>query len=117
MDLDYVFDKYFDKSDELDKFVHFISTDYYENLTKKEKEDFASNLIYFAPFFGNSNFKENVVNSVYSEFIEDLYYYNFNQGSLRNLFRKLRKAILAWKGFYKSNWVIIDSLKDFTISK
>lgn len=117
LDLDYVFDKYFDKSDELDKFVHFISTDYYENLTKKEKEDFASNLIYFAPFFGNSNFKENVVNSVYSEFIEDLYYYNFNQGSLHNLFRKLRKAILAWKGFSKSNWVIIDSLKDFTISK
>ena len=56
------------------------------------------------------------MDEIYGDYIKYLFNYNYN-ANLRNLFRQIERAIFKWKGSIKNDYIIIDNLPNFDISK
>ena len=83
-----------------------------------EKQSLIIILIRFALFYGKSNFKNNFVDKNYLNYLKYLYAYNIqNNGQYQDLFLEVKKAIFNLKGVVKKDYICIDELENFKISK
>lgn len=75
-------------------------------------------LIRFALFYGNSNIKNNFIDEDYIKFLKYLYFYNKQENrELSPLFSDIKKAIFNLKGSIKNDYICIDELESFKVSK
>ena len=131
------------RSEKIDKFIISLNTlnikkvleDYIDSeylefnffkdflLSKKYAQDkskqkiIKNSLIYFILFFGNEKIKNAFVDGIYDDYLKYLYYYNYNPRKIRKLFLMIKSAILAWRGSIKKDYVVINELPNFIISK
>ena len=117
-----VLNQYFENYDEFKFFKKFLlSNDYAKlKLSKNERpklNKIKQSLIYYLVFFGHDEVKSVFSDEIYEGYIKNLYDYNYNPLKLRKLFNKLNKAILAWSGSIKQDYMIIDKLPSFNIAK
>lgn len=83
-----------------------------------EKQNIIHVLIRFAYVFGKENVKKMFANEHYSAYLNYLYFYNLqNYSKYQNLFNQVKMAIFKWKGFIKSNFIILDNLNNFNVGK
>lgn len=111
-----VLTNYFEDYDEFNFFREFLYSDEYANSKSKQKI-VKNSLIYYILFFGNDKIKLAFVDEFYNDYIKFLYYSNYDSRRLRKLFSKVKKSILQWKGTVKPDYIVIDELPSFTISK
>lgn len=116
LDMNYLIDTYFDDYPEFEIFKHYLLSDDYNELNKSKQNEIKRNLLYFASFFGKNSIKNAFVDEIYNEYIKYLYNYNY-QGNLRHLFLQIEKSIFKWKGSIKNDYIIIDNLPNFDVSK
>lgn len=116
LDMDYIIKTYFDDYSEFEIFKHYLLSDDYKKLDRSRKNKIKENLIYFASFFGKNSIKNAFTDEIYDEYIKYLYNFNYN-ADLRNLFRQVEHAIFKWKGSIKNDYLIIDNLPNFDVSK
>lgn len=117
-----VLNDYFEDYDEFKFFKQYLLSENYSRLgllkNEKPKQNKIKNyLVYYLLFFGNDDVKKVFSDTVYDEFIKNLYYYNYNPFKLRKLFTKVNKAILTWSGSIRQDYIIIDTLPSFNIAK
>jgi len=117
-----VLKEYFEDYDEFKFFKNYLLSQNYARLSlskneKPKQNKVKSSLLYYLLFFGNENVKKVFTDLIYDEFIKNLYYYNYKPLKLRKFFIKLNKAILAWSGSIKQDYIIIDTLPNFNIAK
>ena len=131
------------RSEKIDKFIISLNTlnikkvleDYFDSeylefnffkeflLSKKYAQDkskqkiIKNSLIYFILFFGNEKIKNAFVDWIYNDYLKYLYYYNYNPRKIRRLFLMIKSSILAWRGSIKKDYVVINELPNFIISK
>lgn len=101
---------------EFNFFKEFLLSKTYSKDKTKQKI-IKNSLIYFILFFGNEGIKNAFVDEIYNDYLTYLYYYNYNPRKVRKLFLMIKSSILAWRGSIKKDYVIINELPDFIISK
>lgn len=111
-----VLSKYFEDYEEFNFFKEFLIKDIYSENKLKQKI-IKDSLIYYVLFFGNDKIKLAFSDEFYKEYLKFLYYSNYDSRKLRKLFTKVRKSILEWRGTTKRDYIVIDELPSFTISK
>jgi len=93
----------------------------YDNLYEcsvSEKQSLVTTLIRFLLFYGKSNFKDNFIDKDYLDYLKYLYYYNIqNHSKYQELFLEVKKAIFNLKGSNKKDYICIDELDSFKVSK
>lgn len=117
-----VLKEYFEDYEEFKFFKSYLLSQNYSRLSllkneKPKQNKVKSSLLYYLLFFGNENVKKVFTDLIYEDFIKNIYYYNYKPLKLRKFFTKLSKAILAWSGSIKQDYVIIDTLPNFNIAK
>lgn len=117
LSIDSVIDKYFDEYKEFDFFKSFLLSNKYRILTKSQQNEIKDALIYFVLFFGKDTIKEAFLDEYYQDFVNYLYYYNYNPKKLRNLFTKIKKAIFSWRGTIDKDYIILDNLSNYEVGK
>ena len=117
LSIDSVVNEYFDDYKEFEFFKSFLLSDKYGKLSKSKQNEIKDSLIYFVLFFGKDNIKEAFVDIYYNEFINYLYYYNYNPKKLRKLFVKIKKAIFSWRGTIDKDYIILDDLSNYEVGK
>lgn len=116
--LNEIFEEYFNTS-KLESLNNYFG-EYNDllNCSDSEKQKLIITLIRFALFYGKSNFKLNFADKNYLEFLKYLYYYNIqNHGQYQNLFVEVKKAIFNLKGSIRKDYICIDELDSFKVSK
>lgn len=113
-----VVSKYFDLSkltfledyiDELGNLYEFDSS---------KKREIISTIIRFALFYGKPSIKKNFVDQTYLNFLKYLHAYNIqNTSEYKGLFNDIRDAIFMWRGSPKKNYLFVDELDSFKVSK
>ena len=112
-----VLDDYFDTEYlEFKFFKEFLLSKKYAQDKNKQKI-IKNSLIYFIFFFGNEKIKNAFVDGIYNDYLKYLYYYNYNPRQVRKLFLMIKSSILAWRGSIKKDYVVINELPNFIISK
>lgn len=113
-----IFEEYFNSSKLEDLNNYFSDYDDLLNCTDSEKQKLLITLIRFALFYGKSSFKRNFADKNYLEFLKYLYYYNIqNHSQYQNLFVDVKKAIFNLKGSVRKDYICIDELDSFKVSK
>ena len=113
-----IFEEYFNSS-KLESLNYFFA-DYDDllNCTDSERQKLLITFIRFALFYGKSSFKRNFADKNYLEFLKYLYYYNIqNHSQYQNLFVDVKKAIFNLKGSVRKDYICIDELDSFKVSK
>lgn len=112
-----VLENYFDSEYLEFKFFKdfLLSRTYAQDKTKQRI--IKNSLIYFILFFGNEKIKNAFVDQIYKDYLKYLYYYNYESRKVRKLFLMIKSSILAWRGSIKRDYVVINELPHFIISK
>ena len=112
-----VLEDYFDEEYiEFQFFKDFLLSKQYSHDATKQKI-IKNSLIYFILFFGNEKIKNSFVDEIYNDYLKYLYYYNYDSRKVRKLFTMIKSSILAWRGSIKRDYVVINELPNFIVSK
>ena len=117
-DLRNILDEYYDTSRL--EFLEDYFKDYYDLLESDPtgKQYLIKTLIRLAIFYGKSNFKRDFIDEDYLTYLKYLYYYNIqNHSQYQNLFLEIKKAIFNLKKSFKKDYICIDELESFKVSK
>lgn len=88
------------------------------NCSSSGKQNLIMTLIRLAIFYGKSNFKNAFVDKDYLTYLKYLYAYNIqNKSQYQELFLEIKKAIFNLKGSFKKDYICIDELESFKVSK
>ena len=113
-----IMNEYFDMS-RLSFLKDYLSA--YEDLldcSPSEKQNLIIILIRFALFYGKSNFKNAFADKNYLKYLKYLYAYNIqNHSQYQDLFLEVKKAIFNYKGSIRKDYICIDELESFKVSK
>lgn len=113
-----IFEEYFNSSKAESLNYYFVEYEDLFNCSDSEKQKLLITLIRFALFYGKSNFKLNFADKNYLKFLKYLYYYNIqNHSQYQNLFVDVKKAIFNLKGSIRKDYICIDELDSFKVSK
>ncbi|WP_405310589.1 DNA phosphorothioation-dependent restriction protein DptF [Methanobrevibacter sp.] len=112
-----VLNDYFDEEYiEFEFFKDYLLSKTYAH-DKSKQRIIKNSLIYFILFFGVKKIKNAFIDEIYNEYLKYLYYYNYNPRKVRKLFSMIKSSILEWRGSIKKDYVIINELPNFIISK
>ena len=95
--------------------------EYYSDLSEcsySGKLTLIKTLIRLAVFYGKNEFKQSFINETYLDYLKYLYYYNIqNRSGYNSLFADIKKAIFELKGSIKKDYICMDDLDSFKVSK
>lgn len=117
-DLRNILDEYYDTSRL--EFLEDYFKEYHDLLEgdPSGKQYLIKTLIRLAIFYGKSNFKRDFIDEDYLTYLKYLYSYNIqNHSQYQNLFLDIKKAIFNLKGSFKKDYICIDELESFKVSK
>lgn len=88
------------------------------NCSSSGKQKLIMTLIRLSIFYGKSNFKNDFVDKDYLNYLKYLYAFNIqNKSQYQELFLEVKKAIYNLKGSFKKDYICIDELESFKVSK
>ena len=117
-DLKNILDEYYDTSRL--EFLNDYFKEYYDLLEcpPSGKQYLIKTLIRLVIFYGKSNFKRDFIDEDYLNYLKYLYSYNIqNHSQYQELFLEIKKAIFNLKGSFKKDYICIDELESFKVSK
>ena len=95
--------------------------DYYSDLSEcsySGKLTLIKTVIRLAVFYGKIEFKQCFIDENYLNYLKYLYFYNAqNRSGYNSLFADIKKAIFELKGSIKKDYICIDELDSFKVSK
>ena len=117
-DLSKIIQEYFNTA-KLEIFNDYF--DYYSYLSEcsySGKLTLIITLIRLAVFYGKNEFKQCFIEDNYINYLKYLYFYNAqNRSGYNSLFADIKKAIFELKGSIKKDYICIDELESFKVSK
>ncbi len=95
--------------------------EYYSDLSEcsySGKLTLIKTLIRLAVFYGKNEFKQCFIEENYLNYLKYLYFYNCqNRSGYNSLFTDIKKAIFELKGSIKKDYICIDELDSYKVSK
>lgn len=116
--LNEILTKYFDTSKIEFLKSYFVEFEDLPDSKPHERNYLVTLLIRLGLFYGKKDFKINFVDQDYLNFLNYLHGYNVqNHGQYKELFAEIKDAIFKWKGSFKKDYLCIDELESFRVSK